>query len=196
MGGNFVLFRENNIPPVSHLKQIYVDTNFLLRCVVAFAGGKPWIRKACRKFAYELIANNVYIVTSDFALEEAFFIPIKAIYCAEIDKINLTSPDKYNKAQWDRLYKDDSSLINLGMPVIEQISKTINELPVFVHRPSDNVEDLVISLMKDYSLLSADAYQLAIAIDAGIENVVTLDKDFMRVLDSGLVNIYSPYARA
>jgi predicted nucleic acid-binding protein len=127
----------------------------------------------CANFYEQLDTKSVLSVASDLVYNELAFHRIKAA---------LTIEGIHTNQHWLDVKRNLPDFIATIMPDVES-KKAELDCMVLKLAIGDTVTELAFQLMQDYSLLPTDAYHIAVALDAGVNCFVTLDRDFLRVDD-------------
>ncbi|MBM3237057.1 type II toxin-antitoxin system VapC family toxin [Candidatus Poribacteria bacterium] len=125
----------------------------------------------CANFYERLESESVLSVVSDLVYNELAFHRIKAAMTIEGIRTN---------QHWLDVKRNRPNFIATIMPDVESKKAELNCM-VLKLSIGDAVTERAFQLMRNYSLLPTDAYHIAIALDAGVNCFVTLDRDFWRV---------------
>jgi predicted nucleic acid-binding protein len=115
--------------------------------------------------------EDILSVSSDLVHNEVAFHALKAPLVAEARRAGL---------RWQEVCRRRPDLVLAAMPQVQAQRAELNRMTLFLPIP-DTVQGLAFELMEAYALLPTDAYHVAIALDAGVNALVSLDEDLLRV---------------
>lgn len=179
---------------------IYADASFILNVITGITKRRERFQLDCEAFLKrlkgEIDSNNLYLVTSDFAIDEICY----KIILNSLKKI-LPFYDSTSGKTYDDpidLHKDKPEIIQLFIPKIEKFYQFLEGIPFFVlsyPELKDLPDPLYLQakhLITSYNLFPADAYHVAIGKSAGIKDFVAVDIDWFRVDDINLYTCLTP----
>ncbi|MFH1191230.1 MAG: PIN domain-containing protein [Candidatus Omnitrophota bacterium] len=175
---------------------LYFDTSLFVNYFSNILGYKrsahiPY-NKACFNFLNKIdfaIKNkkNILCWTSAFTLIELFHFVMNKEYDKSKAKRGIV--DDLTFAQY---YKKDYTIISDSFPIIDKVKKDLDKFPFFIVESPVDIGDEIKRLVKDYHLLTADAYHIATATSLGIKDIVAVDEDFGRPALKGEFTLYTP----
>lgn len=167
---------------------LYADSSFILNLVTSITGKKELFKLKCEKFfkrmESEINKSNLYLTTSDIAVNEVCFVMLKTKY-----HLNLPFTDGSKKYEdWREFYRNRPEFIDQFKPEIDALFDFLEKTPFSIlnsHYFSDDYKDslhlYVKELIQKYYLLPADAYHIAIGKASHINDFVAIDRDWNRV---------------
>ena len=154
---------------------IYLNSSFI---IAHCDRGDPF-HIDCRDFFDRLQAEGVICIVSDFVYNEVAFYILRQALMREARRTG---------QRWEDVLRIAPHVFQEAMNRVEIIRADLEQrtlaLPV-----TETARDLAFTLMRQYNLLPADAYHVAVALDAGVSAFVSLDEDLLVV--DGIV-VYMP----
>ena len=154
---------------------IYLNSSFI---IAHCDRGDPF-HIDCRDFFDRLQAEGVICVVSDFVYNEVAFYILRQALMGEARRTG---------QRWEDVLRIAPHVFQEAMNRVEIIRADLEQrtlaLPV-----TETARDLAFTLMRQYNLLPTDAYHVAVALDAGVSALVSLDEDLLVV--DGIV-VYMP----
>jgi predicted nucleic acid-binding protein len=146
---------------------LYWDASF----TIAFFGDTQSYHQECVAFESRLRVEAVISTVSDFVYDELAFVDLKAALIAE---------GRRTGQSWIEVKRNRPTFLDAIMPAVEAKKAELDRLTINLSCSSE-IRDQAFQLMRDFRLLPADAYHIAIALDAGVNAFASLDEDFLRV---------------
>ena len=154
---------------------IYLNSSF----VIAHCDRGDPFHLECRDFFGRLQAEGTICVVSDFVYNEVAFYILRQALMREARRTG---------QRWEDVLRIAPHVFQEAMNRVEIIRADLEQrtlaLPV-----TETARDLAFTLMRQYNLLPTDAYHVAVALDAGVSALVSLDEDLLAV--DGIV-VYMP----
>jgi predicted nucleic acid-binding protein len=146
---------------------IYWDASF----AIARLHGDHDYHAECVDLARRLDTERILSIVSDLVHDELAFYTIKSALMAEARRTG---------QRWQEVYRQRPNLVIATMPQVQTNRAELNRMTLLLPIP-ETVQDRAFQLMGTYALLPTDAYHVAIALDAGVNALVSLDEDLLRV---------------
>lgn len=175
---------------------IYADASFILNVITTITKQHERFQTDCESFINrlknEIDSGNLYLVTSDFAIDEVLYGIIKHSLIKNLPFFDSSTGNTYDSPK--KLYKNRPEIIQCFIPQIERFYQYLEAIPFLVlsYPELKNLPEplylQVKHLIASYNLLPADAYHIAVGKSAGIKDFVAVDTDWFRVDD---INLYT-----
>ena len=145
---------------------IYWDANFIVYLNLR----KSEFYEDCLDFYAKLELSQTTSYISTLALDESWF-----------NILQLKIEEDFEDSFW-KVYNKNPKVILNYIPQLEEIEKRLRRLP-FVRIVSTRAtwSRYVLSVMKQYAFLPRDAYHAAAMHHLKVNNIVTLDDDFLAI---------------
>jgi predicted nucleic acid-binding protein len=154
--------------------RMYWDAGF----IISFASKNSKYHEDCANFLKILEKGKVTCVVSTLALDESWFVILQA----KIEE------DFAPKSFW-QVFNKDKEVIKGYIPDLERLTTNVYRQPyVEIIGIEPEWSFSVLENMSSYCFLPRDAYHLQAMYANRIENLVTLDEDFVAVPN---INIYT-----
>jgi len=154
---------------------IYLNSSF----VIAHCDRGDPFHLECRDFFGRLQTEGTICVVSDFVYNEVAFYILRQALMREARRTG---------QRWEDVLRIAPHVFQEAMNRVEIIRADLEQrtlaLPV-----TETARDLAFTLMRQYNLLPTDAYHVAVALDAGVSALASLDEDLLAV--DGIV-VYMP----
>ncbi|MGA2464622.1 MAG: PIN domain-containing protein [Thermodesulfobacteriota bacterium] len=175
---------------------IYADASFILNVIAGITNRREKFQIDCEAFLKrlkgEIDSDNLYLVTSDFAIDEICYKIIENSLSKNVPFFDSSSGKTYKTPK--ELFKKKPEIIQLFIPKVDRFYLYLESIPFFVlsyPELKDLPEPLYLQvkrLIASYNLYPADAYHIAVAQSAGINYFVAVDSDWFRIDD---INLYT-----
>jgi predicted nucleic acid-binding protein len=165
MPANIFSFKSD--PP----KITYVDPSFFLNL---FVKDSKYF-EGCREFSEKLKEKKTILIVSNLGLDEIWYVLLRLLAMKDFGK------------KWRKKLKDKEVVKNYTKE-IGKYTANLMEIPnLFFVETSTYHTFHALEIMRKFGLLPRDAIHASITL-SGIENIITLDEDFVRVDE---INVYT-----
>jgi len=154
---------------------IYLNSSF----VIAHCDRGDPFHLECRDFFGRLQAEGTICVVSDFVYNEVAFYILRQALMREARRTG---------QRWEDVLRVAPHVFQEAMNRVEIVRADL-EQRTFALPVTETTRDLAFTLMRQYNLLPTDAYHVAVALDAGVSALVSLDEDLLAV--DGII-VYMP----
>jgi predicted nucleic acid-binding protein len=156
------------------------DTSFVIE--LWGRSERPKLKKECQNFIDDMAAKGIYFATTIKTHEE---LRINTTY-------SILGGSKKRKAKLKSGQCTMESVVNTTNQIEDSLKGVSNYYPEIVGNINSELLEDVDNYMKDYNIEFGDAVIYAICRNEGVENIITLDKDYLKIQDDAL-NIYTNY---
>lgn len=152
----------------------YVDPSFFLNLLVK--DSKHY--EECKNFSEKLKERKTILIMSNLGLDEIWYVLLKLLAIKD-----------FGLRKWQAKLKKDVDLVRKYSRKIEEYTTNLLEIPnlFFVEITTDQTLH-ALDLMKKYGLFPRDAIHASVVV-AGIDNLITLDPDFLRIKE---IKVWKP----
>ncbi len=146
---------------------VYLNSSF----IIALRAWHDPLHHECNTFFNRLQMEGTVFVISDFVYNEVAFYILRRSLVREAVRTGQKLED---------ILQTVPQVFQTAMNEVESVKAELDRSTIYLPT-SETTKDLAFTLMGRYNLLPTDAYHVAVALDAGINTFVSLDRDLLNV---------------